>query len=112
MYFNWTDSLTYGRHQLWVGGHRAGLRAKWKGASTDWNSPLHCVTDLPSWAGDLKNTGGISMSAEIDGTVTVTAFTGPITVSRQGSTFHMDFLVTPVKELDVSQHFSRDRYYQ
>lgn len=112
LYFNWTHAATYGRHQLWVGRHDAGLRAKWKGASNDWNSPLHCVSELPNWAGLSQQSGGISMSPEREGKVTVTAFTGPIVVDTAGSLFHMDLLVTPVKELNISQHFRRDRYYQ
>ena len=112
--FNWTaDNTNNGRNQLWVGNYNRGLRMKWKGESSDWNSPLHTqFLGPPLWAGDSGISGGITMSPEDDCNVVITGFTGLIVVNRTAKVLKLDMLVTPVKELDLATHFSRDRYYQ
>jgi len=86
------------------------MRVKWKGGSSDWNSPLFTMTTPPTWAGDAGNTGGIFLSPEANGTISVTAYTGGIVVNRTGTILHADLVITPVKELNISEHFTRDRY--
>eukprot|EP00039_Didymoeca_costata_P002367 m.59698 g.59698 ORF g.59698 m.59698 type:complete len:1227 (-) comp11265_c0_seq1:74-3754(-) len=116
-YWNWTENVNRGRNMIWVGNTNAGLRVKFKDADNDWNSPLHCmnVSQPPFWAGEIgMYTGGISVSPVTQkGTILITAFTGPMNLqANKARTLNFDMLVTPVKELDLAQHFTRDRYYQ
>lgn len=109
----WSSNANKGQNELWVGTPSRGMRIKWKGEEEDWNSPLHTMTSPPMWAGDNGTSGGISLLQDNGQTLIVLAYTGPISFdSISSKRLNMDVLITPVKEIDVATHFSRDRYYQ
>eukprot|EP01052_Picozoa_sp_SAG31_P023313 SAG31_NODE_1914_length_6931_cov_6.490340_7_plen_896_part_00 len=101
-----------GENQLWAGSGSAGLRVKLKGQAFDWESPLHMQSTPPkSWGGD-NATGGVTALPTATG-LAITASTGGVTISAGVPlVFRFDLLVTPLKALNTSRHFRRDRYYQ
>ena len=111
----WKANDGKGQNLLWAGSTRAGLRLKLKGASPNWESPLHiqAAGAAPAgWGGD-GGTGGIAALPATEGGLIVTAWSGALTVRAAAPLdFKFDFLVTPIKTLDTPRHFKRDRYYQ
>ena len=112
--WRWSEN-SGGENQLWAGAADRGIRLKFKGVEADWDSPLHVQTAVPeSWGGDAAD-GTVSAlpDAEDGGGLVITAATNRITIPAAGAlVFRLDALVTPVKVLNTSEHFERDRYYQ
>ena len=111
--FTWDTT----KHQdaLWMGNVNAGLNLKFKDPS-NYERPLVNIyyglgrLRMPeSWGNGGK--GGIRIADRDDGSVLVTAFSGPRTLTK-GETldFGVEMLVTPVKPLDMEHHVT-ERFY-
>lgn len=93
----------------WMGGVSAGLHTEFRGGT--YHGPLlydYMPEPAPVWSnGGL---GRVAVEGVKKHASTVTASTGATTLSRKPKNYEFNLLITPVKELAPSKHFS-ERYY-
>ena len=93
----------------WIGGVEAGLHTEFRGGT--YHGPLiadYKPAPTPVWSnGGL---GQVTVSGAKGKPATVTASTGKKTIGRDPVNYEFNLLVTPLKDLDPSKHFS-ERYY-
>lgn len=118
--YNWTAGKP--NNLFWIGSVQAGLRLRLRGPEFAWmqpRGPYHYL-DLPPVNGSLpkfwhnQGQGGVSFSTDSsDGTCTLEAFTGPLTLSSaEPVALNFDVIITPNKPADSATHFQKQRYYQ
>lgn len=93
----------------WIGGPLAGLHVEYRGAS--YNGPLlNDYKPLPpkSWSNDGK--GYIILSGANKDITKIVTSTENFTLNNKGIEFEFALLITPVKPVNPSKHFS-ERYY-
>jgi hypothetical protein len=108
--FEWAWDQTKNQDALWIGDVNAGLQVNWR--DENYSRPLNTNFYLskplnlpPSWWNEGK--GGCTVKEKGDGTVLVTASSGP-RLLRAGEVlhFHFNLLLTPFKPIDPQSHFS------
>ena len=108
--FEWTWDQKKNQDALWVGNVNAGLQVNWR--DENYSRPLNTNFYLskplnlpPSWWNGGK--GGCTVKEKADGTVLLTAFSGPRRI-KAGEVLHFNFnlLLTPFKPIDSKSHFA------
>lgn len=93
----------------WMGNAKAGLHVEYRGG--EYHGPLHNDYNLGpphTWYNSGKGT--VSVEGKKGASTTVTASTGEDTISSEAKDFEFALIITPVKPLNPSKHFS-ERYY-
>lgn len=93
----------------WMGNAKAGLHVEYRGGG--YHGPLlnDYKPDQPrTWANNGKGSIGVSRSR--DGQSFVIASTGTDTLSTEPRSYEFDLLITPLKPVNTTKHFS-ERYY-
>ncbi|MEG1749089.1 MAG: DUF6067 family protein [Tannerellaceae bacterium] len=93
----------------WMGGAKAGLHVEFRGGT--YHGPL--INDYKPaapqcWANDGK--GKVTVSGAKGQKALLTASTGRCTLDAKGTNFEFSLLITPVKPVNPSKHFS-ERYF-
>jgi hypothetical protein len=108
--FEWTWDQKKNQDALWVGDVNAGLQVNWR--DENYSRPLNTNFYLskplnlpPSWWNEGK--GGCTVKEKADGTVLVTAYSGPRRI-KAGEVlhFHFNLLLTPFKPIDPRSQFA------
>ena len=106
---------------LWTGDVDGGLRIKWKGPGTAWDSPAY--TGVSSWSNsglgmitvDYASSGADSSQSDAKDLVRISASTGllHLTPTNPSRSFHLDLCITPFKQraAQLNSHF-QSRYFQ
>jgi hypothetical protein len=115
--FSWTEYGQGQRNGAWIGKPSAGMRVTFKGPEAAWNSPIEMPSHPPAtWANcpnpgsPLNCHGTASVTTGPTGTVVLQSQTGPLNISKAAMPFHFDLLVTPLRPVDLHQHFTT-RYF-
>ena len=125
--FNWAEYARNKRNSVWLGKPSAGLRLTFKGTEAAWNSPIEMPAEPPgSWAnckGNVMPSGmpltstaaaatckGNASVVTIGSTVLLQSRTGAIALGAAGLPFKFDLLITPLRPVDLKQHFTT-RYF-
>ena len=93
----------------WIGGVMAGLHTEFRGGT--YHGPLiadYKPAPTPVWSnGGL---GSVTVSGAKGKPATVTASTGKRTIGSEPVNFEFNLLITPLKDINPSKHFS-ERYF-
>ncbi len=113
---NWKWDVKKNQDAIWMGDANIGAMFRFKGAN--YHRPLinAYYAFQPLNLPDSWGSGGINLEKK-DYQATLVAFSGPITVLKEGTSkmpcskeFNLDLYLTPFKPLAVCEHFT-DRYY-
>lgn len=93
----------------WLGSDKAGLHVEFRGGS--YHGPLiNDYKPAPPKVWENNGLGRISLTENKDQSVNLIASTGESLISEKILDFEFSMLITPVKPLNTSKHFS-ERYY-
>ncbi len=93
----------------WIGGVKAGMHTEFRGGT--YHGPLiadYKPEPTPVWSN--RGLGRVSVTGAKGKPATVTASTGKRTIGREPVNYEFNLLITPLKDLDPSRHFS-ERYF-
>ena len=94
----------------WVGNAKAGLHVEFRGGT--YHGPLlkdYKTEPTPSWYNQGK--GSVSVNSTSQNEAQVITSTGNFELNETGKSFELSLLITPVRPLNTSKHFS-ERYFQ
>lgn len=93
----------------WIGSAFAGLQTEFRGGA--YHGPLlndYKPAPTPVWSND--GLGKVTVNGNKGKNCIVTASTGKNSLTSAAKTFEYNLLITPVKELNTSQHF-KEKYF-